>query len=120
MGLITAPHYFRPAANFTLMINCNHLAQDSAVDLGPIDEFAKAYNWQVITVDGHSFPALGHAYQDAIADKERPTIILCETVKGKGGKPEYEGKIGHHGVPPKDEAELKAYLDGVEKWRAAL
>ncbi len=120
IGLITAPHYLKPAANYTLLINYNHLAQDDEVDLGPIEALAETYNWQVINVAGHSFPALGHAYQDAIADKDRPTLILCDTVKGKGGMPEREGELGHHGVPPKNEEELQAYLTGLEKWRAEL
>ncbi len=118
IALFSATHNLKPAPNYTLIINNNHLAQDSAIDIGPIDKLAEAYNWQVIKVDGHDTAALDEAYHQAIGDIDRPTLLLCETVKGKGGMPEREGVIGYHGVPPKDD-EVQAYLDGLEQWSVA-
>lgn len=118
IGLLTAPHYLKPAPNFTLIINYNHLAQDSTVDLGPIEGMAELYGWQVIRVNGHSFPDLGKAFHQAIDDKIRPSLLVCDTIKGKGGDPAREGKLGYHGVPPKTEDEYRTYMEGLEaQWR---
>jgi len=113
-GLLSAPFNMKAAPNFTLLLNYNRLAQDNTVDLGPIAEVAALYNWQVLQVDGHNFQALGEAYQQAIGDTKRPAFIVCNTVKGKDGAVEFAGKLGHHGVPPKDAEEYKAYLAGLE------
>lgn len=113
-GLLAAPHFLKPAPNFTMLINYNHLAQDAQVDLGPVDQVARLYEWEVQVVDGHSFNALGQAYRRAVDDRQHPHLIICQTVKGKGGNRAWEGKLGYHGRPPKDEAEYKAYLEGLE------
>lgn len=114
IGLLTAPHNLRPASNYTLIINKNGLAQDSEVNLGPVDEIARIYNWQVMTIDGHDFSILGDAIHQAVADTDRPTMIICNTIKGKDGDPAAEGKLGYHGRPPKTEDEYRAYIDGLE------
>jgi transketolase len=56
----------------------------------------EAFGWQAITVDGHSIPDLLAAYEKANETTDRPTIVLAETIKGKGliG---IEGLEGWHG-----------------------
>ncbi|MFN3821536.1 MAG: transketolase, partial [bacterium] len=116
LGLLIVPHQLKPLPNFILLLNYNRLAQDSLVDLGPIGEVARLYGWSVMEVDGHDFIALGEALHQAVADRERPKFIICHTVKGKGGDPEREGKLGSHGKPPANEEEFRAYKEGLEKW----
>ncbi|MFC2150658.1 1-deoxy-D-xylulose-5-phosphate synthase N-terminal domain-containing protein, partial [Calditrichota bacterium] len=53
MSLFSATHNLRPAPNYTVLLNYNHLAQDAAVDIGPLATVAEAYNWHVQTVNGH-------------------------------------------------------------------
>ncbi len=115
IGLLAAPHLCKPATNFTLLLNYNHLAQDAPVDIGPLAEVAKLYGWNVMEVDGHNFNALDEVYQSAIADTKHPKFIVCNTIKGKGGDPNKEGKLGYHGKPPSTEAEYQAYMDGCKK-----
>lgn len=118
IGLLTAPLYLKSAPNFILIINYNRLAQDSQVDLGPIGQVGRLYNWQVINVtDGHSFEELGKAYIEAIADTGRPSLLICDTIKGKWGDPSKEAQLGSHGKPPNKE-EYQAYIEGLESyWR---
>ncbi len=118
MGIFTVPHYLKPAANYTLIVNHNGLAQDSAVDIGPLKDVAEAYKWHTSQIDGHDFHELDNAIQEAVSEKARPSVIICNTIKGKGGSIDREGKLGSHGAPPKKEEDLKNYLDGLESaWR---
>jgi len=117
IGLLTAPLYLRPAPNLILMVNNNRLAQDSKVELGPIDQMGEIYGWQVQHVNGHSFAELSQVCHNAVAERSKPSLIVCETVKGKGGDPASEGRLGFHGRPPKDEKEYQAHLAGLEATR---
>lgn len=53
----------------------------------------KAYGWQVISVDGHNPKEIKKATKKAIKKTNKPTLICCKTVIGKGA-PNKEG--GHH------------------------
>ena len=116
IGLLAAPHNLKPLGNFTLIVNNNRLAQDSMVDIGAIVDVATAYGWQTLSVNGHDLSALGEAYVQAVENTTQPTFLLCNTVKGYGGDPLRADKLGSHGVPPKDEKELREYKNGVENW----
>lgn len=59
----------------------------------------EAYGWQVIpNVDGHDAEAINAAIAAAKADSERPTLICCKTVIGKGS-PNKGGTESCHGAP---------------------
>src|SRR6185503_15629921 len=88
------------------------------MDLDPIADKWRAFNWHVLTIDGHDYAQIGEALEKARATKGRPTFILAETVKGKGVS-FMEGKIGWHGMAPNKEqleqavAELRAAKEKV-------
>lgn len=113
LGLLAAPFFVKPAPNFVLIINNNGLAQDAAIGLGPLPQVAELYRWQMIEADGHDFQGLGQAFQQAMENQFQPSLIVCQTTKGKGGHPQWEGQLGHHGVPPKNNAEYQACLAGM-------
>jgi transketolase len=50
----------------------------------PIDEKFKAFGWHVQTVDGHSLEALKEAVTAAKSVLDKPSVVVCKTVKGKG------------------------------------
>ncbi len=63
----------------------------------------EAYGWQVIpAVDGHDAEAVRAATESARAEGERPTLICCRTVIGKGA-PNKEGTASTHGAPLGDD-----------------
>jgi len=74
----------------------NNISIDGNVDGWFSDDTPKrfeAYNWQVISIDGHDSDAIKKATEQAIAETSKPTLICCKTVIGKGA-PNKEG--GHH------------------------
>ncbi len=63
----------------------------------------RAWNWNVIEVDGTDAEALMSAVENALAEAKRPTIIIGRTVMGKGcvtaDGDNFEGKCSTHGQP---------------------
>jgi len=74
----------------------NDISIDGNVDGWFCDDTPKrfeAYNWHVQSVDGHDPEAIKKATQEAIAAADKPSLICCKTMIGKGA-PNKQG--GHH------------------------
>ena len=109
--------------NLCAFVDLNGLQIDgSTADVmptAPVDKKFEAFNWNVLTVDGHDCAAVADALEQAKAAQGRPTVILARTVKGKGVS-FMENNAGWHGKAPNDEqyeqamAELKAALAQLE------
>ena len=75
----------------------NNISIDGNVDGWFGDDTPKrfeAYNWQVISIDGHDSDAILKATKAAIAETSKPTLICCNTVIGKGAP----NKGGGHNI----------------------
>lgn len=63
----------------------------------------RAWNWNVIEVDGTDAQAMAGALDQAIAETARPTIIIGKTIMGRGAVTadgdNFEGKCSTHGNP---------------------
>ena len=75
--------------NLVAFIDRNHQLMTSfdeeRVVLEPYPDKWAAFGWNVIHVDGHDMSALvGAIDQLAATDSDKPTVVICETVKGKG------------------------------------
>ena len=85
----------------------------------PLDAKFAAFGWNVIKADGHDFDSLRAALAAAKAEKDRPSVILAKTVKGKGVS-FMENDPGWHGKAPNAEqyeqamAELNAAVENLE------
>ena len=85
----------------------------------PLDAKFAAFGWNVIKADGHDFGSLRAALAAAKAEKDRPSVILAKTVKGKGVS-FMENQVGWHGKAPNAEqyeqamAELNAAVEKLE------
>ena len=76
---------------------------DEVMDIRPIADKWRAFRWAVQEIDGHDFTQIIGALETARAEKDRPTMIVAHTVKGKGVS-FMENNIGWHGIAPnKDE-----------------
>lgn len=75
----------------------------------------KASGWHTVSVDGHDPKAVAQALEAAHAD-ERPSLIACETIIGKGS-PSKQGTADTHGAPLGHE-EIAATREVLE-WSAA-
>lgn len=56
-----------------------------------------AFNWHVMMIEGHDFPSILNALNESKTVKDRPTVIIANTIPGKGvsfmeNKPEWHGK----------------------------
>lgn len=60
------------------------------------DRFS-AFGFATHVVDGHSIAALESALNEANKQTDKPTVIICKTLKGKGFVEKIEGKMDWHG-----------------------
>ncbi|HKJ43544.1 MAG TPA: transketolase [Sunxiuqinia sp.] len=82
----------------------------------PIDEKFKAFGWSVVSVDGNSIPELRKVLHELPAEQGKPTLIIANTVKGKGVSYMEDVKKWHHGVPSDEEyQQAMRELDGQER-----
>ena len=86
--------------NLTAIIDRNGLQIDGptekVVSLEPLCDKWTAFGWHVIRVDGHDHAKLEAAFDEAKKTMGKPTVIVAETVKGKGVS-FMEGIVGFHG-----------------------
>ena len=68
----------------------------------PYVEKFLAFGWHVISIDAHNFEEIEKAYAEAREVKDKPTIIIARSVKGKGVS-YMENKCEWHGAAPKEE-----------------
>lgn len=83
---MTAKHY--KLDNVVAIIDQNGLQATGTVaeqfDTNPLPEKWRSFGWHVILVDGHDVEALLDAFEEADRVKGQPTVLIAETVKGKG------------------------------------
>ena len=98
---MTAAHY--KLDNLCAFLDSNNLQIDGNVTeimgVEPLDKKWEAFGWNVIKIDGHNFEEILSALEKAKECKDKPTMILAKTVKGKGVS-FMENVCGFHGVAP--------------------
>lgn len=101
-----AAHY--KLDNLIAIIDVNRLGQRGETELGwNLDAYrarCQAFGWRTIEIDGHDLTAIDGAYAQAVNQQGQPTVIIAQTIKGKGA-PTIENTNGWHGKAiPKDAA----------------
>ena len=100
----------RKLDNLTAIIDRNGLQIDGCTEdikpLGNLAEKIRAFNWNVIEIDGHDIEQIYEAIELA-KTAGRPTAIIAKTIKGKGVS-FMENNAGWHGKAPKKEEYEKA------------
>src|SRR5262249_77070 len=86
-------------SNLTAVIDYNKFQSAGPThevqDLEPLLDKWRAFNFEVIEVDGHDVHALRHVFRRLPLAQDRPTAIICHTTKGKG-IPFAEGDVNWH------------------------
>ena len=99
-----APHY--KLDNLTAFIDLNLLQIDGDVrkvmNPTPVDKKFEAFGWNVISICGHNIDEIIGAIDKAKQVKGKPTVIICNDVKGKGVS-FMENEAGWHGNAPNEE-----------------
>ncbi len=72
----------------------------------PIDKKFRAFGWEVQETDGNSIPQLRKTLKSIPLQIGKPTLIIANTVKGKGVSFMENEKKWHHGVPDDRQYEL--------------
>jgi transketolase len=100
--------------NLTVLLDYNKAQIDGTtrdvMDLEPLAEKWRAFGWHVLTIDGHDFPQIIDALDEAERVRGRPTYIIAHTVKGKGVS-FMEHMVQWHGVAPTREEADRALAE---------
>ena len=95
----------RKLDNLIAIIDRNRLQIDGCTEdiksLDPLDEKIRAFNWEVIEIDGHDINAIYDAIETA-KKASKPVAIIADTIKGKGVS-FMENNAGWHGKAPNKE-----------------
>lgn len=106
-----APH--RKLNNLTAIIDRNNLQIDGPTEvikaLENLGDKLKAFNWNVIEIDGHNIEEVYEAIENS-KKSDIPTAIIAHTVKGKGIS-FMENQCAWHGKAPCDEECQKALAE---------
>ena len=96
LGLANLIMYY-DSNNIQLSTKCDE------VDTEDIEMKYKAWNWNVITVNGQSIDEIRAALKAANAETERPTLIIGKTIMGYGARKadgsSFENMVSTHGQP---------------------
>ena len=92
--------------NLCYIVDYNGLQIDGKVSevagLEPLDKKFESFGFEVIKICGHCFNQIEEAFEKAKSIKGKPTVIIAETVKGKGVS-YMEDQVGWHGKAPNQE-----------------
>lgn len=118
--------------NLTVIVDNNKVQSDMLVDkimsLGDIESKYRAFGWHVLNIDGHDYRQLESAFAEVKRVKDKPTIIIADTIKGRGvsfmehpaaleiGK----GLYPWHSGAPDDEAFAKGFDELIGRINASL
>ena len=101
---MTACHY--KLDNLCLIVDNNNLQIDGKVNevmsIYPINEKFKSFGFEVIEIDGHDIKQIIDALEKAKTIKQKPTVIIAKTIKGKGIS-FMENMAEWHGKAPNEE-----------------
>ena len=102
------------ADNLCAIVDYNKVQLDGTTDevmpLRDLEAKWRAFGWNVIRCDGHDLMALDAALDQADTVKGLPTVIIADTIKGKGVS-FMEGQAAWHGKAIDDESFAKAMAE---------
>jgi transketolase len=106
---MSVPHF--GIDNLTAIVDNNGIQLDGrCCDIMAVEPFAdkwRAFNWNVLEIDGHDMGLILKALAQAKEKKGQPTVIIAHTIKGKGVS-FMEGNVDFHGKAPNAEQTAQA------------
>ena len=106
-SLIFASH--QKLKNLVIIIdNNNQIVMDHSKDVGDFKNLKKrlsSFNFIVDEIDGHNYASLNNSLKKS-KKNEKPTIILANTVKGKGVSFMEKNTKWHHSIPSAEEYKM--------------
>ncbi len=93
-------------SNLIMFYDSNNIQLSTTTSEVTSEDVAKKYqawNWKVITIDGNNVEEIRKALTEAKAEKEKPTLIIGNTIMGRGAVAadcsSFESKVSTHGQP---------------------
>lgn len=112
---LSAPHL--GVTNLTAFVDWNKAQIDGLVEdvmaLGDLKEKWSVFGWHVQQIDGHDYKAIREALEAARKETTKPSVIIADTIKGKGVSYMESDIVGWHGKAPTTE-ELERALSELE------
>ncbi|MGC8694748.1 MAG: transketolase [Candidatus Micrarchaeia archaeon] len=103
--------------NLIVIVDMNGLQgyekTDNIQNLSLLKDKWKAFGWSVRQINGHDFAELEKTFNSIPFEKGKPSVIIAETIKGKGIK-EMENKLEWHYKSPKLE-NIEKYIKSLER-----
>lgn len=103
-----AKHY--KLDNLVGIIDKNGLCADGTtcevMDIEPLNEKLKAFGWSVVEINGHDVSQIFKALKNVPLEESKPTIIIANTIKGKGCSFMENKYEWHNKVPSKEQFEI--------------
>lgn len=111
-----AAHY--QLDNLTAFLDFNGLQIDGDItkvmNPTPFDKKFEAFGWHIVRIDAHDFNQIENAVAEAKATVGKPTLILADSVKGKGVS-FMENQAKWHGAAPNEE-QYKQAMDEIDAY----
>ena len=92
--------------NLIMFYDSNEIQLSTATSAVTNEDTAKKYEalgWRVVTINGNDAGEIRSALKMAVNEKEKPFLIIGQTIMGKGAFDEsgekFEGKTSMHGMP---------------------
>ena len=115
-----AAHY--KLSNLCVFLDRNRLQIDGSTETvmssEPLEDKMKAFNFNVLTIDGHDYDQIEAAVNAFHAESEKPTCVIMDTTKGKGVS-FMTNSVDWHGKGPNDD-EYKIAIEELNAAYAAL
>jgi len=93
--------------NLLCIVDRNKMSVTDFIEDDNLEEKVKAFGWNVRVTDGHNFLLLKHEMDEFFKShykrSELPTMIIADTIKGKGWKRAENNLSWHHGCPTDEE-----------------
>ena len=109
---MAAAHY--QLDNLCAIVDFNGLQIDGDIrevmNPTPIGKKFEAFGWNFLSIDGHDYEEIEEAFEKAKTIKDKPTMILANTIKGKGVS-FMEGNAAWHGSAPNEEQRAQAIAE---------
>lgn len=82
---------------------------ETIINISPLEDKWAAFGWYVQSIDGHDIEAIHNAITNAKKNADKPSMIILNTVKGKGVKFIEDMGSKNHNMPLTEEDRAKAF-----------
>lgn len=114
-AILFAPHH--KLNNLIAIIDYNKIQSFGTVkevlDLGSLKDKFESFGWNVLQIDGHNHEKIISAFEKAKMEINKPTIIIADTIKGKGVDFMENQLLWHYRSP--SEEQYKDAINQIEK-----